>query len=197
MKYLSLILLFSVLFALLLLLPSMESIWTRWTARTTHSPPEAVIVREIQTIRQLQDLGDLVVLKVCVADVIEIRGHGFTGVYLVKGDGLIAVNFRQTALINSDESTRSLTIRLPSPSVIQPRIDHEQTKTYDYKKQVWFGGDKDALRDESMKLAQRQIQMACHSPEHIERAKQNCELLIKMLYRLVDWDVAVEWEAFQ
>ncbi len=49
------------------------------------------------------------------------------------------------------------------------------------------------LRDEAMRLAQRQVEASCNAQEHIDRAKQNCELILKMMYQLVDWDVIVEW----
>ncbi len=117
-------------------------LWTPWTFWTPSST--AVATSHAATIKALQDLGEMVVLKVCVGDVIENEGYGFTGVYLVKGDGLVAVNFRKAKLIASDEASRSLTIQLPAPYIMQPRIDHEKTKTYDYKKHVWFGGNKDA-----------------------------------------------------
>ncbi len=161
-----------------------------WNAE---NKPPTVINHQIPTLKQIQDLGQLVVLKVTIGDVIENNGHGYTAVYLVKGDGLIAVDFRRAELKDRNESLRLVTIKIPVPAVLQSRVDHEQTKSYDYRRNVWFGGNKDALRDASMRLAQRQVEQSCHSTEHIDRAKQNCELLLCMMYRFAGWNVQVEW----
>jgi hypothetical protein len=163
--------------------------------RQTVPKPAPIVVRSTSpTITQLQAMGELVVLKVSVSDVLEGAGAGYKGVWLVKGDALVAVDLRKARFKSVDEEHKSLVITLPRPRVIQPRVDHDKTKTWNVKKEVWFGGDPDALRDATMREAQLLVNHACTNRAVLEQAEYNTSLLLVNMYRFVDWQVDIDWE---
>lgn len=168
-----------------------------WIARlATAPPPPVVITSSGPTITQIESLGLLTVARVHVADVLVAEGHSYRGSWLVKGDALFAVDCRQAELTSRDESKKTATIRLPAPMVLQPRVDHERTRTWSVEKETWvpFKGDPDRLRDQAMLQAQRLVQHAVGLPEMQTLARENAEMLLKQMYRLVGWEVVIEWE---
>jgi hypothetical protein len=50
------------------------------------------------TITEIQELGELVVLRVSVADVMEDAGYEYKGVWIVRGDVQVAVDMQEAQL---------------------------------------------------------------------------------------------------
>lgn len=155
------------------------------------------VVSSGPTITQLQSLGDLVVLKVSVADVLTGEGKGYKGAWLVKGDALVAVDLRQARVIRSDEHSRTLVVALPRPRVIQPRVDHDKTRSYKFGPTITLNpfASGDALLNTVMKEAQHMVTYACNNKAVLEQAEYNTNLLLVNMYRFIDWQVEVQWQS--
>ena len=166
-----------------------------WLMRDRPSTP-IIFTSSGPTITQIESLGLLTVTRVHVADVLVAEGHSYRGSWLVKGDALFAVDCRRAELVSRDETNKTAIIRLPAPTVLQPRVDHERTRTWSVEKQTWvpFKGDPDRLRDQAMLQAQRLVEHSVGLPEMRDLARENAEVILKQMYRLVGWEVSVVWE---
>ena len=153
------------------------------------------VVSKGPTVAQLERLGELVALKVYVADVLVAEGEECRGSWLIKGDALISVDLKKATIANKDEKKRHATIILPPPKVLQPREDHEKTRAWDISKVTWisFRADPDKLRDSAMLQAQKLVESAAHLDEAMDAARENAALIVKNMYRLVEWDIDVTW----
>lgn len=148
------------------------------------------------TITQIQELGELVVLRVSIADVMEDAGFDYKGVWIVRGDAQLAVNLEEAELKSADEATKKLVVLLPQPRVIQPRVDHDKSRVFDVTKTTWipFVGDRDELTNQGWKKAQQVVESACSGDELVGQAKDQTEFVLANMYRMVGWDVEVEWK---
>ena len=158
--------------------------------------PPVVVKSQGPTVERLERLSHLVTSRVYVADVLVGEGEGCRGAWLIRGDALIAVNLNRARITEKVEDARTATILLPPPDVLQPRVDHERTKTWEVRRMVWLpcNADGDKLRDEVMLQAQRLVTQAAGSKENIEQAKRATEAIIRAFYEEVGWHVAVAWE---
>ncbi len=166
--------------------------WLKWLRA---DPPSSRSLGP--TVAELEDMGELVVTRVQVSDVLEAEGLGHRGLWLVRGDALIAVNMADVELVSNDADNRTVVLRLPAPTVVSARVDHEKTKTFDFESTTWLPwrkGDQGTLRDNAMLHAQRLVQHSAQQNAGLEHNKQTCELILQSLYRQVSWDVQVEWE---
>lgn len=148
------------------------------------------------TVKQLESMGHLTVLKLTLADVLRGKAYGFEGAWLVKGDALYTIDMRDCELVSKNDEQKSAVVRLPLPVPTSPRVDHSKTFTYSVKGVNWipFTGDESKLRDESMKEAQSLIERAASQPEYVDVAKMNGELILKSMYSLVGWKIDLEWK---
>ena len=144
-------------------------------------------------------MSSLVTSRVLVADVLLATGENCRGCWLVRGDSLISVDLSQAEITDLNEAAKRATIRLPPPKVLQARVDHERTKTWEVRSMTWLSwrAHPDALRDEVMLQAQRMIAQAAGSQENIEQAKRSAEVVIAALYEHVGWHVEVRWKESQ
>ncbi len=147
------------------------------------------------TVEHLESLAQLVTTRVQVSDVLTATDDGYLGSWLIRGDGLLAVDMRKAEVVGLDRAERKAKIRLPRPTVLSARVDHARTKTWDVKHLSWFPwrGDADALRDQAMYHAQRLVEGAVGSKEYLDQAAATAESVIANLYRMVDWRVSIEW----
>ena len=131
-----------------------------------------------------------------VSDILEARCEYYRGSWLVKGDAIITVDLRKATMKGRDEKTKSATIILPQPQVMQPRVDHERTLTWSVERTSWipFLGNEGPLRDQAMAEAQKLVEHAVKLPEYLGRAKENTDLIISNMFKMVDWDIKVQWE---
>ena len=151
------------------------------------------------TIQKLQELGELVSLKVTIADVLEGSDRSWlgdiTGVWLVKGEALLAVDMRKARFLQRDEQARTAILRLPQPHVLSARVDHARTRTYKVRAGWLRSGEAtDALRDQAMRQAQQLIEQAAGQRENLELARANVKKILDQLFDGLGWTVQVEWE---
>jgi len=165
-------------------------------SRRWHQPASVpVIVSQGPTVERLQRLSHLVTTKVIIADVLVGRGEGYTGAWLVKGDGLIGVDLSRAKIVAKDDTARRATIELPLPELLQSRVDHDRTQTWQVRKTAWlpWSGDGDKLRDQVMREAQKLIAHAAGSQEYISQSKSAAATIIETLYAEIGWSVTVRW----
>ncbi len=173
------------LVALVLVLPHIQAPFAPVTVRS-----------QGPTIERLERLNQLVTTRVSVADVLVGEGEGCRGAWLIRGDALIAVNLSQARITARHEDTKQATIVLPQPVVLQPRVDHRHTRTWEVRRMAWlsWNADQDRLRDTVMLQAQQLVAQAAGSAENIQQARIAAETILKALYAEVGWDVQVTWE---
>jgi hypothetical protein len=125
-------------------------------------PAPVVVHSQGPTVERLERLSHLVTTRVYVADVLVGEGEGCRGAWLIKGDALVGVNLGRARIAEKDEATKQAMIVLPSPEVLQPRVDHTRTKTWEVRRMVWlpWNADQDRLRDEVMRQAQELVTRA-------------------------------------
>jgi hypothetical protein len=164
-------------------------------AHSAPTPPQ--FTSSGPTVQQLESLGHLTVLRLTVADVLEGRGHGYRGAWLIRGDALYSIDLRKAAIQSKDEARRTATFELPLPVVAQPRVDHHKTLTYSVEKTSWvpWTGDQSKLRDAAMRESQRLVERAASHSDYLDTAQQNGELILRNMYALVDWEITVAWQS--
>jgi hypothetical protein len=147
------------------------------------------------TITQLERLGEMVVLRIYVSDVLVADGEGYRGSWLIKGDAVLSIDLRAAQIIEKDDDAKHAKIVLPALKVIQPRLDHRRTMTWDIKKTTWIhlSGDPDKLRDSAMLQAQYLVESRAQSDEAVQEGRENAALIVKSMYRLLDWQIEVAW----
>jgi hypothetical protein len=165
--------------------------------RTWSAPAPPQFTSGGPTVQQLEAMGHLTVLRLTVADVLEGRGHGYRGAWLIRGDALYSIDLRKANLQSKDMARRTATITLPLPVVAQPRVDHHKTLTYSVEKTSWvpWTGDQSKLRDAAMHEAQRLVERAAAHSDYLDTAQQNGELILRNMYALVDWEITVAWQS--
>lgn len=100
-------------------------------------------------------------------------------------------------VIGDNHQTRAAAIRLPQPKVLSPRVDFERTKVWDVEHVTWVPrrGDEDEMRSQATLHAQRLVEHAANSDEIMNEARTSAEQVIEAAYRMVDWQVTVQWES--
>ena len=149
------------------------------------------------TITEIQRLGELVVLRVSVADVLKDSGYEYKGVWIIRGDAQVAVDLREVKVKSRNEKTKKLVVVLPQPRVIQPRVDHDKSEEYKVDRATWkiWKGDQSKLSSQAWQKAQGIVETACSSEENMDQARDQTELMLTNMYRMVGWDVDVVWRA--
>ena len=105
---------------------------------------------------------------------------------------------RKLQILERDEAQKLVTIALPDPEVIQPRVDHSKTMTYDVKGD-WLSmlpgwGNESKLRDAAMLEAQKLVEHAVKQPEYIQQAKDNAVVMLQNMLGFTGWYVTIKWQ---
>jgi hypothetical protein len=153
------------------------------------------VVSQGPTVERLERLAHLVTMRVYIADVLTGEGQGCRGAWLIKGDALIGIDLSQTRIVEKDEQSHRATVCLPSPRVLQSRVDHEKTRTWEVRRTTWvpWNADADQLRDSVMREAQKLVAAAAASTENVDQAKANAETMLRAFYREMGWQVQITW----
>jgi len=169
-------------------------------------------------ISSYEKMGHLVALKVNVADVVEFTAdstldipwslwqvkYGATKVLLIlRGDCSIATDLRAATYESIDPADRKVTIVLPAPAVLQPRVIHAPsgqggTRIYavtDQGLDAIIPGDANRTKaiDAAMSLAQKKVEEAGRSAEAVDTAKENTELILKGMLAALGWNANIKW----
>lgn len=179
---------------LLCLLAIFAGVLFCWRQLRLERPPP-VITSQGPTVERLERLSHLVTSRVYVVDVLIGEGEGCRGVWLIYGDAWLAVDLSKAVIVEKDEAAKQALIRLPQPAVLTARVNHEKTKVWELRTTTWipWHADQDRLRDEVMLQAQRLVGAAAAAKENIEHARRAAEVIIRVLYEEVGWDVKIIW----
>jgi 8-oxo-dGTP pyrophosphatase MutT (NUDIX family) len=122
--------------------------------------------------------------------------EGCRGVWLIRGDALLGVHLNRAQILDKDEEARRAMVRIPPPEVMQARVDHQRTRTWQVSRMTWlpWNGDQDKLRDNVTLQAQQLVAQAAGSAENIQQAKMAAEAIIREFYEEVGWQFTVIWE---
>ena len=158
-------------------------------------PRPTAIISQGPTVERLQRLAHLVTMRIYIADVLVGEGEGCRGSWLIKGDALIGIDLSQARIFDKDDQARKAVLRLPQPEVLQCRVDHEKTRTWEVRRTAWvpWNADADKLRDNVMREAQKLVADAAASGEYVGQAKAAAETMLCAFYREVGWQVQVTW----
>jgi hypothetical protein len=148
------------------------------------------------TIQRLERLTHLITSRIYIADVLVGEGEGCRGAWLIRGDALLGVDLSRAQILDKYEEAWRATVRLPPPEVLQARVDHQRTRTWQVSRMAWlpWNADQDKLRDAVMLQAQQLVAQAAGSAESIQQAKTAAEAIIREFYEEVAWQVTVTWE---
>lgn len=155
-----------------------------------------VVLSQGPTVERLEQLNHLVTMRVFVADVLTAEGESCRGAWLIRGDALLGVNLGRAKILDKSEEAKQATLGLPLPEVLQCRVDHERTRTWEVRRTTWvpWSGNQDKLRDQVMLEAQKLVAHAAGAPENLGQAKANAETVLRGFYQEVGWQVNVTWE---
>ena len=151
----------------------------------------------VPTITQLEMIGELTSIRVHVTDFLCAEGEGYRGCWLISGDALVTCDVFRATIANIDRAGHTATIRLPRLHVTSARIDHEKTKTWSVEKTSWLPwrcGNQGIVRDAAMYHGQKLIETVSGSEEHLNLAKAQAEMMIRQMYRFIEWNVDIEWQ---
>lgn len=163
--------------------------------KRTSGPPPIEYNSTLQLDR-LEDLSELVSLRVQISDVLRAETKGVKAAFLIAGDALISVDMGSAEIVGEDTETRVATILLPEPKVLTPRVDHRRTCTYDVQKSLFTRTRVESrVRDEAMGKAQSLVEQAANSADNITLAKSNAEKTLRLLCKQLGWDVEIRWRA--
>ena len=185
---------------LVLMLPVAAVLVVATAKLAYRSGRQATFTHTGPTVTELEKLGHLCTLRVHVADVLQVTDEHWygdiQGAWIVKGDALVAVNLAEAKIVEKDPAARTAVMVLPPPALLSPRVDHERTRTYDYRVGLLRSPRlAHRLRDQAMLEAQRLVEFAAQDEtRHADGvARRQAEDIIRNFYELVGWSVQVRW----
>ena len=159
-------------------------------------PPSIVISSSGPTVERLLRLSQLVTSKVTICNVLVGVSEDSKAAFLIRGDALIGLDLSKAVVIEKDDAQKRATIQLPQPRVIFARVDHEKSKVYEFRTTSWipWHGQPGRLLEEAMLQSQRMVTQAANSPENIEQARRQAEVIIAALYEHLGWKLKIVFE---
>ena len=154
-------------------------------------------------IGRITELADLVVLRVPVSKVHISRIGGYVGgvdcVVLINGELEVGTDLKLARFEEVNPESSTATLKLAEPLVRRARLDHDQTSVYRIdRKGLWkvVPSAEPSLRvvNQAMIEAQRCMETAGEEILLIERSKLRAEQVINQFFRVMGWEVMLEWE---
>jgi hypothetical protein len=178
-----------------------------WLAPAPNPPPTSPVppVRHVHgdiTIQQIQELAQLLTVQADVADIQETtltgRPGGIRALLLVRGDFRLASDLSQARLEDVDPDKKTATLILPPPQVLAPRLDHQRTRLFalqTFGLWVLIPGDRaeTSVSNSAYAEAQRIVAVAAQSPQIVQRARKQAEVVLGCFFTAIGWQVQVRW----
>lgn len=170
-----------------------------WHAYGNAPTPPATIESTGPKIEDVRRIAKLAILRVQVANVIEGQTRGARAIVAVRGDADISLDLDQIEIAERKDAAKTAVLRLGTPRVDRPRVDHEHTKVFELRETGLaalnpFADPRQDLLEDCMRAAQEQVDIAVQESEYIEQAKVQAEVLLSSFYRELGWDVRIEWQ---
>lgn len=190
-----------ILMAVLFSSPLRDALWRRATGRSAAIPAAGPVYTAAPTVEQVQQLAELVALRVRVVDIrtVEQPGWltGYKGVWLVKGDALWTTDLEEARIdeIQSRSGQRLVQIELPRPEVRWARLDHTQTRTYDLQSKAWLPLFRipEEVRDEALRQGQELVERAARHDDYRQQAERRTESVLAMFYASFGVPAEIVW----
>ena len=159
-------------------------------------PPPIVVSSSGPTVQRLERLSQIVAARVTIADVLVGVSDDSRAAFLIRGDALIGLDLSKAVITEKDDAQKRATILLPQPRVIFARVDHERSKVYEFRSTSWIPWHTQSgrLLEEAMLQAQRMVAQAANSPENIEQARRQAEVIIAALYEHLGWHLTIVFQ---
>jgi hypothetical protein len=152
------------------------------------------------TIDQVRSLKLLTVLSYDVTTDAESEHAERKGLWLARGSADYVVDFSKAQVLDADESTKVIRLKLPRPFVRSAKLDPVRTRLLTYEKTGWgwwtLGalGSRDDFEQQSRVMLQKKIEQAAGEAALLDSAKGSAVQLMSSLYAPVKWTVHVEWD---
>lgn len=155
----------------------------------------------VPTVEMIQDLSELVTLRVALADVVTSRIDGVLGgveaVVLVRGDVTVGTDLSAARIEHVDAVARRATVVLPQPKLSPPRIDHARSRVVFVRETgTWQLVPGDAASVAAIDRAYRDaeaILAACDLEQHRAAARHNAEQVLESFLGTTGWKIEVSW----
>lgn len=149
----------------------------------------------LPSLATIQAMSELAAIRVEIQDTLEGENNHYQGRWLLYGEAILGIDLSKISYAASDPAKRRATLRLPSPHLVSTKVDHERSV------EVWVKltallplSDRQRLRDEAWKMADRKLQRIGQGPEYVERAKSESENVLRKLFEGMGWTVAFQWQ---
>jgi hypothetical protein len=149
---------------------------------------------------RLERLQQIVCTRIVISDILTGDTKWLKGAWIVQGDALLGVDMNSARVVSQDDTTKTLLISLPGPTVISSRVNLEKTREYDlhHKSYIpfasFFVGNRESFREDALKETQRLVERAAWSDAHIGFAKENAETALREFFSELGWQVDVQWQ---
>lgn len=159
----------------------------------------AGIISAGPTVIRLEKLSELATVRVHVADAMtgkDSKWYGdVKGAWIIKGDALVSIDLQKAKVVESNAAKKTITLCLPKPRVLQPRVDHEKTVCYDSQKGWFRSSDVESeMHKNVMKQAQENVERLANDEEHINLSRRQAETALTEIYGYIGWTVTIVWE---
>jgi hypothetical protein len=145
-------------------------------------------------ITQIRGMSDLATTEVHLSDFIEGENDHYLGRWTLHGIVVLGVDLSQATYVKTDEQSHRVTLSLPNPHIVNSKVDHERSEELYIRSKVWFPlSDKQLLRNEVWKHADRKVQRLGMEIGYTERAKVQAERVLSKLFEGIGWKVDFEW----
>jgi hypothetical protein len=149
-------------------------------------------------IVQIQSMSDLATTRVLISDFIEGQNEHFEGKWVLYGQAMIGVDLSQAKYSNVNVAARTATLKLPAPHLISWKVDPDRsTEVYvrgrGFLQWVISSGNRQMLRDEVWKEADRKIQRLAQDNGYKEIAKLQAQNVLRGLFEGLQWKITFEW----
>lgn len=175
-----------------------------WAGRHFFSSSKGadIEVTSAPSIEQIREVGELIVLKVPVRDVVTAEVAGWTGgnslVLIIHGEVGLGVDLTKAEYIEIDHHNRQAVLSVPKPKVMYARLDHERTRIHSLNRsglwQVAVGNaGEDQLMDKAYEKAQQVMHEVGSARSLSENAKGQADRMINELFRGLQWKFECRW----
>lgn len=153
------------------------------------------------TVAHVQALSLLTVQNIHIVSELEAEASFRKGTWIVRGEADYAVDFSKAELISRDEAAKLVTIRLPSPTLRNPRLDEQRTRlvTLENTGLGWWSigalGSRDQFERTSRPRLQEAVVAAARDPQFLPAARESAERLVRSMLQFAGWRIDVQWGA--
>ncbi len=169
-----------------------------WFKQSFLDPQKTKVNSLAPTVESIQALSELVTNRVYISDILEANNKDYKGIWAINGDALITFDLSKVKIKDRNEDEQTITVILPQPKVISPRVDHDRSRLGSISGKGFAPlrnpKNRAKMMEDAMLEAQKLIEEAASKPKIMDNAKKQAQLVIQNVYAKVGWNVLVTWE---